>query len=606
MNRSSRWSPFSEQRTRKGRWSRRISWVEAILQLVGAAAVVAHLGVRESDWRLELEIGAVVTLGMLLLGACTVARWFLSKDRRLYLLEHRAAITVSVTWLVGAIVILLLGFTAFPRMRGSLLGWSESLIVIRAALGTLELVRHTASADFSPAFILAASFVILISIGTLLLTLPSARTPEADTIAPNIHPFMAALFTSTSACCVTGLVVVDTAAYWSRTGQVIIMLLIQTGGLGIMTFGGFAALVSGRSMQRREGGLLTELLESDDFGRLRRLIGAIVLFTFGTEALGALLLSGLWTDVTGSERAFFSVFHAVSAFCNAGFALTPRNESLVGLGSRWQTCLIIAGLIIVGGLGFGVLNDVAGSVQARWRNFRQASFVRLPRASTRLSLTSKLVLGTTVLLLVGGTAGIYLLDRGGLIGGMSFWDGLAAAWFQSVSCRTAGFNTVDIGRLEPSTKLFMVILMFIGASPVSTGGGVKTASFALSFLSVWSIMRDRDQVEILGRTVPDPVVKKAATIVGLGLCVVLASTLLVAVFEQKQTLFLDHLFEATSAFGTVGLSTGITPSLRGASKLVIVLTMFIGRVGPLTLLLAAAGRASAGRYQYPQERVTLG
>ena len=606
MNRSSRWSPFSEQRTVKGRWGRRVRWIEAILQLVGAAAVVAHFGVRETDWRLELEIGAIVSLGMLFLAGCTAARYALTKARQQFLTENRAVVSISLVWLAGALLWLLLGFTVAPRLRGMLLGWSESLIVIRAAVGAIELVRHTAMTDLSPAFILAASFVILISVGTLLLTLPSARTPEAEKIAPNIHPFMAALFTSTSACCVTGLVVVDSAAYWSRTGQVIIMLLIQTGGLGIMTFGGFFALVSGRSMQRREGAMLSELLESEDLGRMRRLIGAIVLFTFGTEAIGAVLLSGLWSHHPWQECAFYSVFHAVSAFCNAGFALTPDNQNFVGYGTRWQVYVVIAGLIIIGGLGFGVLNDMASSLQARIRNYTQASFVRLPRASTRLSLTSKLVLGTTALLLIGGTAGIYLLDSRGLIGGMSFWDGLAAAWFQSVVSRTAGFNSVDIGALEPSTKLFIVILMFIGASPVSTGGGVKTVSFALSLLSVWAILRDRDQVEIFGRTVPDPIVKKAATVVGLGLCVVLLSTLLVTVFEQKQHLFLDHLFEATSAFGTVGLSTGITASLTGASKLVIIVTMFIGRVGPLTLLLAAAGRASAGRYQYPHERVTLG
>jgi trk system potassium uptake protein TrkH len=274
------------------------------------------------------------------------------------------------------------------------------------------------------------------------------------------------------------------------------------------------------------------------------------------------------------------------------------------MATRWQVSGVVAGLIVLGGLGFAVQYNLLLVVRARLNSPRGRFRPQTPPA--RLALTSRLVLLTTASLLVGGMIGYFLLesDPGPNDGGTL--EQVCNAWFQSVTYRTAGFHTVDHAELQPATKLFAVVLMFIGASPGSTGGGIKTVCFALGILAVISILRGRPRVEIAGRTVPDFIVNRALAIIALGMAAMMATTLLLVVFEARQDRFLSHLYEAASALGTVGVSTGITPELTAPSKLVLIGVMFLGRVGPLTLLLALAGRASDASFEYPTERVTLG
>jgi trk system potassium uptake protein TrkH len=319
---------------------------------------------------------------------------------------------------------------------------------------------------------------------------------------------------------------------------------------------------------------------------------------------GAVLVATVAPSGAWHERAYFGLFHAVSAFCNAGFGLLPKN--LEGLGLRWQVWGVIAPLVVIGGLGFEVLRNLADVVLAPlagrlpWRNRR------LPRAQPRLTATTRLVSGTTFGLLLAGMIAFFILESDGTLAGLPLPQRLADTWFQSVTFRTAGFNTVDFTAIRPATRLVGIVLMFIGASPGSTGGGIKTVVFALLILAVTGTVTSRERVEVAGRTIPDGYIKRAAAVALMSLAVLLTSTLLVVMFEQHPDLFLDHLFETASALGTVGLSTVGTASLQPPSLVVVAATMFVGRVGPLTLLVALARQRAEQKYEYPTERVMLG
>jgi trk system potassium uptake protein TrkH len=496
-----------------------------------------------------------------------------------------------VSWLVGDTV----------STAQVFIGWAEWLVLIRGLVGIVDITRRFTAHGWNPALLLVVSFLVLIAVGTLLLMLPRAR---ADATAG--APFLTALFTSTSASCVTGLIVEPTGTYWSRFGQTIILVLFQVGGLGIMTCGAFFAVLTGAQMRFRESATLRDLLDSDGLGNVRQLLRTIVTFTLIAELVGALFLSGLWSDQPFFEQAYQSIFHSVSAFCNAGFSLTVTDDSFTPLANRWQTLGVLPVLIIAGGLGFAVTYNVGLAAHTRIRTLRTPPLFRLPRDRVRLTVSTKLVLITSAALLVMGMIGYYLLESTSSEPTRTPASLLGEAWFQSVTFRTAGFNTVDLGELQPATKLFAVLLMFIGASPGSTGGGVKTICFALAVVAVLSFLRGRDRVEVMGRTIPMRHVNRALTMIAVGMVTLMSTTLLVVLFEQKPALFLDHLFESASAFGTVGVSTGITAKLTAPSKMVIVVAMLLGRVGPLTLLLALAGREDEARYEYPSERIPLG
>ncbi len=582
------------------RLTERALTTERVLQAVGVAAIVLHRSSRQLESITDIPLGSLMLLIMISFSAGLALRYYWSVERSQYWGENRAALAVCGLWLIGVIVVLLTGGSEQGRFE-TVLDVSEAAVLLRAAVGLVFLIRWISSGGRNPAFILAVSFLVLVVVGTGLLMLPRARAAGSEGGAP----FHVALFTATSASCVTGLIVVDTSSYWSPIGQAIIMCLFQIGGLGIMTCGSLFALVSARRLQVRETAFLADMLEMEGAGAVRRLMIAIVIFTAIAELAGAAALWGLWPDeFDWKDRAFYSLFHSISAFCNAGFAL--MSDSFVGFSGRWQTWCVLPGLIIVGGLGFAVLSDLGRLIRFRYENFSIRQTVRLPRGRVRLSGTTWLVLTTTVGLLLWGACGFYILESDGLLEGMSPGEKVSACWFQSVTFRTAGFNTVDMGALQPGTKFFSVMLMFVGASPGSTGGGIKTISFALSILAVVSLLKGRDRIELRGRMIPDSIVKRALMIVALGIVCVLTTTLLIVVIESEQSLFLDHLFEATSAFATVGVSSIDTATLKPASHLVIVVAMFIGRVGPLTLLVGLAGKEGVGRYTYPEERVQLG
>lgn len=441
-----------------------------------------------------------------------------------------------------------------------------------------------------PPVLLVLSFGALILIGTLLLSLPVAWGPGRQIGT------LDALFTATSAVCVTGLITVDTAGAWSPFGQAVILVLIQLGGLGILTFSTFLLLLLGRSVSLTQRSVLARTHGRLAHIHVRELLIRIVSYALAVEAAGAVLLSIAFARDDGIQAGVWrGVFHAVSAFCNAGFSLF--SDSLEGYAGSWVVNLVVMGLILLGGLGFIVIADLES---------------RARRPAPRVSLHTKVVLATTGLLVVGGALGFFLFEYRNVLQGRPWDETLLVSVFQSVTPRTAGFNTVPYDRLTNSTLMMTIILMFIGGSPGSAAGGIKTSTAAILFGVLVSRAKGMRHATLFRRTVPERVVGEAVAIVLLSVAVVMTMTFALQWTELHDMAhpgvrgdFLSLNFEAVSAFGTVGLSMGETTGLRPSSKLVIILLMFVGRLGPLTVAVAM-GRRRRVEYQYAEEEVLVG
>ena len=469
-----------------------------------------------------------------------------------------------------------------------------------------------AASGKSPARGLIASFLVLIITGTGLLTLPKSAS------LPRRIGFVDALFTATSATCVTGLIVKDTGGDFTYMGQLIILGLIQLGGLGIVVFGAVIALLLGRALSLRESATMQDLLSAQTLGRIGRIIAFIFITTVAIEAIGAVVCFGMWDDVPGrvggtGEQWFFSIFHSISAFCNAGFCLFE--DSLVGYDNNWAVYGVICPLIILGGLGFGVLYNVFGVTVERTKRLFKRLFTPAKafsmQAPRRLQLQTKIVLTVSGLLIIVGAAGFLFFESaaGGPSdsAGQGGKAGVLAAVFQSVTARTAGFNTVDVGSLSASARFVLILLMFIGGSPASTAGGIKTVTFAVVIMAAYATLRKRSEVEMFRRSVHMVIVGKALTVTILFIAVLFGVTLALSVTERANGFTMSQImFEAASALGTVGLSTGITPALTTAGKLFIIATMLIGRLGPLTLLASLTFDVKPAGYGYPEEAIVVG
>lgn len=435
----------------------------------------------------------------------------------------------------------------------------------------------------TPYQILVLGFAGLILCGALLLMMPQAS------VSGQSLSFIDALFTATSAVCVTGLVVVDTGTYFSVFGQMVIIFLIQAGGLGIMTMATLMALVMRRKIQLRERLIMQEALNQMTVSGVVRLTQYIILVTLFIEFIGGSILAIHWYADLGSQAIYFGYWHAVSSFCNAGFDLFGNFSSLTNYVDDITVNLTVSTLIILGGIGYTVMFDVWGN--RRWFKF---------------ALHTKLVLLTTAVLLVFGTIVIFLLEMGNpdTLGPLTWQGKILASYFQSVSPRTAGYNTVDIGKLQDATVFFMVILMFIGASPTSTGGGIKTSTIGVLIAAVWALITGKQDAEIFKRRIPQQLIYKAFSIIFIAATLIIFVTMMMSITENAS--FLKILFEVVSAFGTVGLTTGITTTLTDYGKSWIILMMFAGRVGPVTLALALALRTRKGMVHYPEGKIIIG
>jgi trk system potassium uptake protein TrkH len=400
----------------------------------------------------------------------------------------------------------------------------------------------------SPAQTLVIGFAAVIMIGAILLTLPIAVQPG------NEINFLTSLFTATSAVCVTGLVVVDTGTHWTTFGHIVILALIQVGGLGFMTMATFLYLLLGRRIGLKHRLIIQESLNYTSLAGIVRLARYVLLFTFVIEFFFAAILSIRWSlDLGWQKGLWFGLFHSISSFNNAGFDLFGGFKSLTAYTSDATVTLCITTLIILGGIGFSVIVDI----------------VRRLKESRRLALHSKLALSVTGFLIIVGTIFIYFLEYDNTLGSLSPLGRVLASYFQAVTARTAGYNTLDIGALHSATQFLIIILMFIGASPGSTGGGIKTTTFGTLAVSIWCMIRGKEDTEIFQRRIGKDQVYKSLAILLMATALVTIVTLLLSMTESAD--FLAILFETTSAFGTVGLTMGVTPNLTSFGRILIII-----------------------------------
>jgi trk system potassium uptake protein len=443
-----------------------------------------------------------------------------------------------------------------------------------------------------PSGLLALSFIFIIFAGAGLLLLPEMTVSGISPID--------ALFTSTSACCVTGLVVVDTAVCFTLKGKTIIMLLIQVGGLNIISFATLFATFYRTSAGVKMQSLIKDIVSTDKLSDTKSLLRKIFMYSIFIEITGAILLFNTWPNELifkgMGEKIYFSLFHAVSAFNNAGFGLFSDNLYSITIRHAYNLQLVIAALIFLGGIGFIVLEDVFGI-----RNIRKRRNIKWKR----LQAHSRIALFTSAILIVAGSIIFYLVEYKSTISGYSLYGSIVSSVFQSVTCRTAGFNTVDFARIGQSVLFFMMFLMFIGASPGSTGGGIKTTTFSVILRSALSTIKGRQNVEIVKHTISKSTIDRAYSIALFSVSLIFLSTFLLTITEPDKALT-NLLFEEISAFGTVGLSTGITSSLSLAGKSIIILSMYIGRIGTLTLALAITKRVVYTKYRYSEINVLVG
>ena len=465
-----------------------------------------------------------------------------------------------------------------------------------------------AASGMNPTRTLVASFLVLIIAGGGLLMLPRATVGEPLS-------FVDALFTATSATCVTGLIVKDTGRDFTLMGQIIILVLIQLGGLGIVVFGAVFALLLGQAFSIRESVAMQDVLSAQTLSRIGNMIVFIFVATVVIEAIGAVLLYPMWDNIPGARtdvhfRWFCSIFHSISAFCNAGFGLF--DDSLIRYNRQRQVYIVICPLIILGGLGFSVLYNLANIAANRIQRFFRRVLYKQSRLHMefpkQMRLQTKIALSVSGLLILFGTAMLLLFEQ---YAGDRAEDtpDILGAFFQSVTARTAGFSTVDIAGMTASSKIVLIMWMFIGGSPGSTAGGIKTVTLAVILMTVIATLRKRAETEMFRRSVRLVVVGRAITVAMLFVAALFAATLALSVTESPlptRFVMLDVMFEAASALGTVGLSTGVTPALTGAGKIIIIVVMLIGRLGPLTLLAALTFNLKPVRYNYPDEAIIVG
>ena len=575
---------------RAGRWLDRLN---GVIGLVAIAVVLTKVGFYVPLYADELLNATVRLIGALFL-VQELARPLTplrAGTWREHLRERHTELLAAALIAVGEMLQLL-------NQQGSvladasvfLMGVTQAVVLARLAIDWLRRSRWLSSMGISPSRVFILSFCVPIALGTLALQMPRATYQGIA--------WVDALFTVVSAVCVTGLATVDVPSTFTFLGQAIILALIQVGGLGIMTLTLTLGTMLSAGLGIRERTLLADWLSEDRIGSVRTLLLRIATFTFIIEMAGAVVLfinlpsapMDLW------QRVWYSLFHAVSAFCNAGFSIFSGNLYEPVVQGQWLHQGTIMVLIVLGGLGFPVLSDLWDAMQARRRGYSPGR--RL------LSVTTRLVLASTALLLLGGTLGMWWFERSVSMAAVAPLEQWWHAAFWSVTARTAGFNAWPTESLSSLGSLFMMALMWVGGSPMSTAGGAKTLTIAVLFLSMRAVALGKARIEVFGREVPAASVLKAASVATGGMLVVCLGALALIALEPARSA-LDLCFEAVSAWGTVGLSRALTPQLSEASKLVVVGLMFVGRMGILTMLAAIGAHRKQFDYKLLPENIPI-
>ena len=534
----------------------------------------------------------------LLVGLVSSVLTYINDRKRIY---QRIAILDGISGTFSAVLLALHFFTP-ENYEFRQVSEQFSLEKIAAGLlffkGFLDLRVSYKRTTLNPAQLFLISFIVIILGGTLLLSLPGA-THEGIGL-------LDALFTATSAVCVTGLIVVDTATHFTLFGQSILLFLIQIGGLGILTFVSYFSYFFKGEISYEKQIAINQINSSGTIGKELGLLKSILIITLSIEAFSALLIF-YNTDPTAfasiSERVFFSVFHAVSAFCNAGFSTLSDSLMQGGFQFNYGLQLAIILTFILGGLGFPIVSNIVSYLSYKTKGV--FSFFDKPTYRPWvLTLNSRIALITTIVLTIGGTLVFFGLEKDGVLSSHSGFGKLVTALFGATTPRTAGFNTVDASHFRFPTLLLTMFLMWVGASPKSTGGGIKTSTLAIAILNILSLAKGRERIELYRREIVEVTVKRAFAMISLSIIVIAIGVLGISAFEPDLTM-IEIAFESVSAYSTTGLSMGITSSLSPISKFIIIILMFVGRVSALTVLIAIFRNVINQNYRYPKEEITI-
>jgi len=591
-------------RNRSARFRKQLLNVNTVIvqvaAIIGIGLIIYIYGFNHTDSiQSRLFRGSIAVLITFVFGY--VVRWILSPEPRSFATNTRWEIILLILAVLSVLLSLFrdsvfpLIFPTFSSEQIQL--YSELLVSISLLLlvffESSRALFQIAEVKIRPSAAFIISFLLLIAVGTGLLMLPTMTTLPGGLSAID------ALFMATSASCVTGLSVVNTATDLTFRGQLVLLVLFQIGGLGILAFATFFTSFLNANIGIRQAKMIPDYLDGETLGNARPLLQRIVLLTILIEAGTFLAIMYLWGNYPfqgWGERIFFSAFHAVSAFCNAGFTLFSESFYEPVIRQMYVLHAITAVAIVLGSLGFAPLNNIFSPRQLRHR---------LEKPWIDWHLSTKIAVNTALILLIVGTVGFYWLERSNTLAEMNLTESLISSFFQSATARTAGFNTVDISQITVPAMVLLMFLMFIGGSSGSTAGGIKTSTFFLLVASVVSTSRGSSHIKIGNRHISSEVVFKALSIFFYGIAINLIGVFILSISEPHLPI-MDITFEQVSAFGTVGLSRGITASLSDVGKIVIIITMFLGRVGTLTFAIALSTRVISQNYKLPEEELMVG
>ena len=558
--------------------------------------IIIDLGYDHSDNFTSPHVLGLIVLSLLLI-VFNTAKLYIYKYKNKKRVALVNIIIISVLLLISIIVSIIHINNDYHFILQKIKPILELGLVLYFLLRLLVFVRYIYELYFNPAIVFVGSFLILAILGAFLLMLPSATT--------NGISFTNALFTSTSSVCVTGLAVLDTSKDFTLTGQSIILVLIQLGGLGILTFTSFFAFFFRGSSSFKEGLNTKDFIAQDGLKDVFRAALNVVTFTLTLEIIGAIFIYfSISENAVISDKVFFSVFHSISAFCNAGFSILPSGlfEESIRFNYGFQWMIMI--LIILGGLGHNIIFNFFKKIKISI--FELFENHGIHKRINIITLNTKIVIYTTVILLIVGWVFLFISEYNNtLLEHTTIIGKLTNSAFSSVSPRTAGFNVVDYSKMTVPSLLFIIFLMWIGASPASTGGGIKTSTFALAVLNILTVAKGKSRIEIFGKRISSESTSRAFAIIFISLIVIGVSIMALLIFEPKGTPILTVVFECFSAFSTVGLSLNFTPTLSESSKYVIIVIMFIGRIGMLNLMLGLLRQINHQFYEYPKENILI-
>ncbi|MBI1221643.1 MAG: ATPase [Bacteroidetes bacterium] len=580
---------------------RLMGWIVAISSIVTIGSLIYYHGYEHSaeERMVLLDINrsffAVFILNYLV-------RLFFTLERRAYIRSSLLEFTLLSLVVLNFISYQLFKFPIIARFF-EWLGWEgfepyyvffiQLYLLVLIVLEIVKSVQMLGQVTLRPTTIFLISFIFLIGSGTFLLQMP-ALTDGSEPLR-----WIDALFTSTSASCVTGLIVVDTATFFNTKGHLILLFLFQIGGLGIISFATFFATFMKKGMGLKQQSMLKELFDNESLLGTVSLLRKVVFYTITIEFISTAIIYNFWGDytfATEGKKVFYSAFHAVSAFCNAGFSLFSNGLAEAGVNKNYILHMCIALTIFFGGLGFPALRDIF-----EVRNVRE----RLSKPWKKWKLSTQIAFYGSLILIGFGSLMFYLLERKGVLAGESTIGVFVTSLFQSVTTRTAGFNTIDFSLLGSPILIIFIFLMFIGASSGSTGGGIKTSTFVVIFSAIMATVTGRKEVTLGRRTISQELIYKAFSVFIFSATFIFIGVVLLAITEPE--LEITHLvFEEVSAFATVGLSTGITAQLSDYSKLILIVSMFVGRIGVLSLAFSLSVPTRSNSFHYPKSHIMIG